>query len=105
MSTDFTHRPALRADAAFDLLEADIVAEKAASLGHHGRQVEAALAALGAFDPAGDPALRLALVKRAARAVWGFLVQRELCGLRDQQQIIAEYRIPGEVLARLGAMD
>jgi hypothetical protein len=33
------------------------------------------------------------------------LVQRELCGLRDQQQIIAEYRIPGEVLARLGAMD
>ncbi|HVX72084.1 MAG: DUF6665 family protein [Devosia sp.] len=97
----------LRADAAFDVLEADIVAEKASSLGHHGRLVEQAMAALRAFDaaPGGDPEQRTALLRRAAREVWAFFVQRELCGLRDQKQIIRDYAIPGEVLVRLGASE
>lgn len=97
----------LRPGAAFDLLEADILAEKASSLGHHGRLVEQAMAALRAFDaaPGGDPAQRAALLRRAAREVWAFFVQRELCGLRDQKQVIRDYGIPGEVLARLGASE
>ena len=45
------------------------------------------------------------LVKAAARQVWAFLVQRELCGLRDQKQIIKDYGIPGEVIVRLGAVE
>ena len=94
-----------RPDAAFSGLEADIAAEKASSLGHHGRLVEEAMAALRGFDPAGDPEDRLKLVKRAAQVVWAFLVQRELCGLRDQKQIVKDYGIPGEVLARLGAIE
>ena len=44
-------------------------------------------------------------MKAAARQVWAFLVQRELCGLRDQKQIIKDYGIPGEVIVRLGAME
>ena len=44
-------------------------------------------------------------MKKAAREVWAFLVQRELCGLRDQKEIIRFYGIPPEVLVRLGAMD
>ena len=97
----------VRPDGAFDVLEADIVAEKASSLGHHGRLVEQAMAALRAFDamPGGDPEHRTALLRRAARDVWAFFVQRELCGLRDQKQIIRDYGIPGEVLVRLGASE
>ena len=109
MAHDLLDRMALlrRTDAAFSAIEADVVAEKASSLGHQGRLVEQAMAALGAFDtvPGGDPQARLVLVKQAARVVWAFLVQRELCGLRDQKQVIKDYGIPGEVLVRLGAIE
>lgn len=87
-------------------LDAEIVAEKAASLGHHGRMVERTLAALRAFDA--DPGAheeRVALVKAAAREAWKFLIQRELCGLRDQREVIRFYGIPQEVLVRMGEMD
>ena len=96
---------AARSDAAFNVLEADLMAEKASSLGHHGRLVETSLAALRAFDKAGDPDERLKLVKKAAREVWAYFVQREACGLRDQKQIIKDLGIPGEVLVRLGAIE
>lgn len=87
-------------------LESEILAEKAASLGHHGRLVERAMADLKAFDAApGTREERLVLVKAAARAVWKFFVQRELCGLRDQREIIRFYGIPPEVLNRLGAIE
>ena len=109
MAHDLVDRMALlrRSDAAFSAIEADVIAEKASSLGHHGRLVEQAMAALRAFDAAagGDPEARLRLVKAAARQVWAFLVQRELCGLRDQKQVIKDYGIPGEVLVRLGAIE
>ena len=93
------------ANSAFSVIEGEVLAEKASSLGHHGRQVEKAMAALRGFDPKGDPDERLRLVKAAAREVWAFLVQRELCGLRDQKQVIKDYGIPGEVLVRLGVVD
>jgi hypothetical protein len=87
-------------------LESEILAEKASSLGHHGRMVEKTMAALKAFDPAtGTADERLVLVKAAARATWKFFVQRELCGLRDQREIIRFYGIPQEVLNRLGAIE
>src|SRR4051794_20142677 len=92
-------------DLAFDVLEADLVAEKASSLGHHGRLVEQAMAALGSVDRRGDPAERLKAVKNGARVAWAFFVQGELCGLRDQKQVIKAYGIPGEVLVRLGSVE
>ena len=43
------------------------------------------------------------MLKAAADAVWCFFVQREVLGLRDRAAVIAQYDIPREVLARLGA--
>ncbi len=95
-----------RMQSGFGSVENEIVAEKASSLGHHGRQVEKALAALRDFDAeAGTAEERAGLVRAAAREVWKFFVQRELCGLRDQKEVIRHYGIPGEVLVRLGAME
>ena len=74
--------------------------EQAQSLGRAGRKVEAALAALR-DHPGGED--RPAVLKAAADAVWSFLVQREVMGLRDRGAVIAQYDIPREVLARLGA--
>jgi hypothetical protein len=107
MAYDLPDRFALaaRSDAAFNLLEAEMLAETAASLGHHGRMVEQAMAALRACDPTGDAEARLKLVKRAARNVWAYFVQREACGMRDHRQVIKDYGIPGEVLVRLGAVE
>jgi len=90
----------------FGPVENEIVAEKASALGHHGRLAQKAVAALHAHDAdPGPDADRLILVKAAAREVWKYFIQRELCGLRDQRDVIREYRIPPEVLARLGALD
>ncbi|HHY51278.1 MAG TPA: hypothetical protein GYA10_16215 [Alphaproteobacteria bacterium] len=91
------------ADQVYNPVEAEIVAEKASSLGHHGRLVENALAALKSFE--GDTEERSRLVRKAAHEVWAFFVQRELCGLRDQREVIRFYGIPQEVLVRLGAME
>jgi len=78
----------------------ELMEEQAQSLGRAGRKVEAALAALR-DHPGGEG--RPALVKAAADAVWGFFVQREVIGLRDRTQVIAQYAIPREVLVRIGA--
>jgi hypothetical protein len=82
------------------VLRHEILEEQAGSLGRAGRKVEAALAELAAH-PGGED--RAPLLKGAADAVWGFLVQREVMGLRDRAVVIAQYGIPREVLARLGA--
>lgn len=88
-------------DAALDAVGHEIAQEKASSLGRAGRRVEATLAALAAHQ--GDAAERRALVQEAADAVYACFIQRELIGLRRHQDVIREYRIPGAVLARLGA--
>ena len=82
------------------VLQYELLEEQAASLGRMGRKAEAALAALREH-PGG--AGRAEVLAAAADAVWCFLVQREVMGLRDRTAIVAEYRIPKEVLARLGA--
>ena len=82
------------------VLRHELLEEQAQSLGRAGRKVEAALAALR-DHPGGDG--RAAALQAASDAVWGFLVQREVLGLRDRAAVIAQYGIPREVLARLGA--
>jgi len=95
-----------QSDFLFNPLDTEIVAEKASSLGHHGRQVEKALGALRDFDASpGGADERREVVAKAAREVWAFFVQRELCGLRDQREVIRFYGIPQEVLNRLGAIE
>jgi len=109
MSTDFADRlAALRnSGGALDLLKAEMAAESASSLGFHGRQVEAAMNAIRAFDAAGKGTAdeRLALLKQAAKAVWNYFVQREMCGIRDHRWAIEDYGITNEVMVRLGAIE
>jgi hypothetical protein len=88
-------------------LDYEIVQEQASALGRLGRALETALAALSDYDSAGaapavPDAARAELVAAASEALWYFMVQRETCGLRDQQPIIHAYRVPAEVHARMG---
>ncbi|ESR26377.1 DUF6665 family protein [Lutibaculum baratangense] len=86
-------------DTGMSLVEAEIQAETASSLGHHGRKVEAALNRL---EVAGEEERPEALTL-AAREVWAFFIQRELCGMRDHRLVVREMGIPDAVLRRLGA--
>jgi len=86
-------------DGALSNFEAEALSESASSLGHQGRRVEKALAALASADDEH----REAALAGAAEAVWAYFVQRELCGLRDHRLIIREMGIPDAVLTRLGA--
>jgi len=91
--------------AAADQIDQDILEEKASSLSRAGRRVEAALHAIQAFDAGEWPgADRVTLVEEAAGAVWALLIQRELCGFRDEKRTIELYSIPREVMARVGRM-
>ena len=92
---------------AFDLLKTEIAGESAASLGYHGRQVEAAMVAIRAFDVEGKGTAeqRLTLIKAAASAVWKYFVQREMCGMRDHRWVIKDYGITNEVMFRMGAIE
>ena len=87
-----------------DAFEAEVLAEKAAALGRAGRQVEQALAALETSDAPARSAQRESLIDAAAEHFWAFLVQRELCGLRDRAQVVADFKVPREVLNRGGAI-
>lgn len=84
-----------------DLLGHEILAEKASALGRAGLRVETTLQALR--NTGRDSPERPARLHEAADAVYWYFIQRELCGLRRHAEIIREYAIPGEVLARLGA--
>jgi len=89
----------LKSDTA-ESLRSELMEEQAQSLGRAGRKVEAALTALR--DHAGGEG-RAEILRSAADAVWGYFVQRELMGLRNRAEVIAQYDIPREVLVRLGA--
>jgi Family of unknown function (DUF6665) len=81
-----------------DALEHEILAEKAGGLARAERRL---LAALDVYreqhaDDRGDATWAL------VDAVTCFVVQREACGLRDARQIYEWYRVPAEVVARMG---
>ncbi|MCP1199883.1 DUF6665 family protein [Notoacmeibacter sp. MSK16QG-6] len=96
-----------------DALGYEIAAEKASSLGRAGKAVGQAIAALDVFEERyGTDSSRLddlrqrerrELLRTAAVATHAYFIQRELCGLRRHHDVIAFYRIPQAVLARLGA--
>jgi hypothetical protein len=96
---------------AADLLQREFAQEKATALGRLGQALESALAALSRLEndrqSPGDYAerqdARVELVAQASLALWHFLVQREVCGLRDVRHVLRDYRVPPEVVARVGA--
>ena len=80
-----------------DVLEHEVLQEKASTLGRLTRSFEEALAALGAA-PEDE-----ALLDAAGEALWYFVIQRELCGLRNTETVLREYRVPPAVRLRMGA--
>jgi len=91
------HSPAR--EGALTDLAAEMMSEQASNLGRMGRNVERTLADLAAASPETRPAR----LDAAADAVWRYFIQREVAGVRNHAPAIADYRIPGAVLARLGA--
>lgn len=93
-------------------LDYEIAQEKASTLGRLGRQLEAALAALSAFDAQVSVAsrklmpdelsARAELLAEASLALWHFVIQREALGLRDSGRVMRDYRVPDEVRHRMG---
>jgi hypothetical protein len=95
--------PSFTKDRGLNLLEYELMSERADALGRHGLKVEKALAALSVLsDPQTTPARREQLLNEAADAVWAFFIQREICGLRSNRDAVQRYGIPKEVMARLG---
>ena len=98
---------------ALDLLQSgyatlayEIAEERASALGRLGRRLEAALTALAACPRTAnsDRKIRDGLVEQAGYALWLFVVQREACGLNKIDHVIQVYRVPNEVLARMGPL-
>jgi hypothetical protein len=69
-------------------------------------QVANAIQALRDYDVAGagDPRTRGVLLEVAVEAVWRLVVLHEACDLTDHTGLIQRYRIPPEVLARIGGL-
>ncbi|MBC6981989.1 DUF6665 family protein [Caulobacter sp. 17J80-11] len=80
------------------ILDAEILAERAAALGRAGRKVEQAMVALKAAA-SGDAGP----MGHAAEAVYEYFILRELSGFCDHSEAIEAYQIPRAVIARLGA--
>jgi hypothetical protein len=94
----------LRLESGASVLDYELVSEKAATLGRVGERAASAVARLRAFDGGDDgEGERAACLHEAADAVWCYFIQRELCGFRDHRGVIAELKIPPDILRRLGA--
>jgi hypothetical protein len=87
-------------------LEYEIAEEKASALGRLGRRLDAALTALAACPRAGNSnrKIREPLVEQAGYALWLLAVQREACGLNNLSHLLQVYRVPNEVVARMGPL-
>lgn len=81
-------------------LEHEIASEQASALGRSGRLVAARLEAYREAVASGEDHSKE--LDQAVDAVYGFLIQRELLGLRDRNAIIRDYDIPRAILVRLG---
>ncbi len=85
------------------VLEAEIFAEHAAALGHHGRLVEKAMLALDNYDGS-NQAEQEKLLDQAAQVVYNFFVIREAVGINNHDHPIKFYKITPPILARMGAI-
>jgi hypothetical protein len=89
----------VRPEAGTAAIDHEIAAERASSIGAAEKRVIKALDALKSAE--GD---RSAALADAQDAVWSYFVQRELISFRRHADIIEDLKIPGEVLAGLGAV-
>jgi hypothetical protein len=87
-------------------LQYEIAEERASALARLGQRLEDALTALAAYPRTDnfDRKIRDGLVEQAGYALWLFVVQREACGLNKIDHVIQVYRVPNEVIARMGPL-
>lgn len=83
-----------------DVLQHELLADQALTIGRLGTDLHNALDALKAV--AKDDPRRPALVDEAGYALWHFVVQRDCAGIRFTEQALREYNVPAEVRARMG---
>ena len=77
--------------------------EAAEALGHIGRRLEEALAALRRHDETPSPNRdREDLLQEAADRTQALIIQREAFGLYASRDVQTFYKIPPEVMARIG---
>lgn len=91
-----------------DTVQHEIAEEKAGALGRAGRRFQDALERFREHEQraaaeATAHSRRERLLWELAERVEHFIVQREACGLRDSQHVLAYYRVPREAVARIGA--
>lgn len=82
-------------------LDLELAGEKADALARAGRKAEEALAELLAAREQESVDLD-ALIDTAADAVFALTIQRELCGLRNQADMVRRYGVTSDVMARVG---
>lgn len=82
-----------------DPLEYELQEGRAIALGKAGQKLEAALALLTASE--GE---REQLLADAADAVWSYMIVRETLGFHDHALALGVYRVPPQVMARVGVV-
>jgi hypothetical protein len=84
----------------------EMAEERASALARLGQRLEDALTALAACPRTADTdrEIRNRLVEQAGYALWLFVVQREACGLNKIDHVIQIYRVPKEVVVRMGPL-
>jgi hypothetical protein len=90
---------AVKPEGGYAVLQQEIVAERASSLGAAEKRVIATLAAWRAAEETE----KAATLATAQDAVWRYFVQRELCGFRRHNDVINDLGIPPVVVNGLGA--
>ena len=90
----------------YGVLQYEIAEERASALARLGQRLEDALTALAACPRTAnsDRKTRNRLVEQAGYALWLFVVQREACGLNKIDHVLQVYRVPNEVVARMGPL-
>jgi hypothetical protein len=79
-----------------DPIEYEVLQEMASTLGRLTQAFEKALAAYK-VDPADE-----GLLDAAGTALWHFVIQRELCGLRNTEAVLRDYQVPAAIRLRMG---
>ena len=87
-------------------LQYEIAEERASALARLGQRLDDALTALAACPRTAhsDRKIRDRLVEQAGYALWLFVVQREAIGLNKIDHVLQIYRVPNEVVARMGPL-
>jgi hypothetical protein len=90
---------------ALDALEYELLQEKASTLARVTQALAAFVASeeKGLGESSGD-ARREQLLDAAGEALWNFVVQREICGLRNTEAALRDYRVPAAVRLRIGVV-